>query len=160
MWMYLFILFRLGSGQILRHVGKGRRYSKEVSILYCMKAYIRHKIDHVFNFTVFRFVKQELIWAASWQNQQNDCSLRSAWASAQSDQSLRCALVGWLRTQSVFIRTAKTLIRLGECPGWSESLLGAHAILLVLSWGGWYADICDKKQIDDVKMKFGLITLR
>ena len=40
--------------------------------------------------------------------------------------------------------TVKTLIRLGgypgwsECPGWSESLLGAHAILLVLSWGGSY----------------------
>ena len=34
------------------------------------------------------------IWAASWQNQQNDlCTqqrLRSAWASAKSDQSLRC----------------------------------------------------------------------
>ena len=24
------------------------------------------------------------------------------------------------------------------CPGWSESSLGAHAILLVLSWGGSY----------------------
>ena len=34
------------------------------------------------------------------------------------------------------MRTAKTLIRLGGCPGWSESLLGAHAISLVLSWGG------------------------
>ena len=33
------------------------------------------------------------------------------------------------------MRTAKTLIRLGGCPGWSESSLGAHAILLVLSWG-------------------------
>ena len=28
---------------------------------------------------------------------------------------------------------------LGGCPGWSESLLGAHAILLVLSWGGLFA---------------------
>ena len=28
------------------------------------------------------------------------------------------------------------LIRLGGCPGWSESLLGAHVILLVLSCGG------------------------
>ena len=27
-------------------------------------------------------------------------------------------------------------IRLGGCPGWSESLLDAYAILLVLSWGG------------------------
>ena len=32
--------------------------------------------------------------------------------------------------------TAKTLSRLGRCPGWSESSLGAHAILLVSSWGG------------------------
>ena len=34
------------------------------------------------------------------------------------------------------MQTAKTLIRLGGCPGWSESSLGAHAILLILSWGG------------------------
>ena len=33
------------------------------------------------------------------------------------------------------VRPTKTLIRLGGCPGWSESLLGEHAILLVLSWG-------------------------
>ena len=42
--------------------------------------------------------------------------LRSAWACTQSDQSLRCALK-W-------------------CPGWSESSLGTHVILLVLSRGG------------------------
>ena len=35
-------------------------------------------------------------------------------------------------------RTAKPLIRLGGCPGWSESSLGAHVSLLVLSWGGWF----------------------
>ena len=28
------------------------------------------------------------------------------------------------------------LIRLGGCQGWSVTLLGAHAMLLVLSWGG------------------------
>ena len=53
--------------------------------------------------------------------------LRSAWASAQSDRSLRCALNGYLRTQAFFMQTSKTLIRLGGCPGWSESLLGAHS---------------------------------
>ena len=62
--------------------------------------------------------------------------LRSAWASAQSDQNLRCpheeSLGPLLHTE----RTAKTLIKLGGCPGWSESSLGAHVILLVLSWGG------------------------
>ena len=55
-------------------------------------------------------------------------SLRSACASAQSDQSLRSALNGYLRTQGFFMRTAKTLIRLGGCPGWSESSLGAESL--------------------------------
>ena len=62
--------------------------------------------------------------------------LRSAWSSAQSDQSLRCALSGLLWAQAFFMRTVKTRIRLGGCPGWSESSLGTHAILFVLSWGG------------------------
>ena len=44
----------------------------------------------------------------------------------KSDQSLRCALNGWVRPQAFFIRTAKTLIRLGGCPGWSESSLGSY----------------------------------
>ena len=61
--------------------------------------------------------------------------LRSAWASPQSDQSLRCAYNGSLGIQAFFMRTAKTLIRLGGCPGWSEFSLGAHAILLVFSRG-------------------------
>ena len=52
---------------------------------------------------------------------------RSAWASAQSDQSLHCVLIGYLRTQGFFMRTMKTLIRLGRCPGWSESSLGTHS---------------------------------
>ena len=34
------------------------------------------------------------------------------------------------------MRTAKTMIKLGGCPGGSESSLGAQVILLVLSCGG------------------------
>ena len=47
-----------------------------------------------------------------------------------------CGLNGWLRNQAFFMRTVKTLIRLGRCPGcpgWSESSLGAQTFLLVLS---------------------------
>ena len=59
-------------------------------------------------------------WAASWQNQQNGmCAqrrLRSAWASAQSDQS-----------------SLWRLIRLGGCPGWSESSLGTQSFC-------WFCD--------------------
>ena len=39
--------------------------------------------------------------------------------------------------KGVFRWTAKTLIRLGGCPGWSVSSLGAQAILLILSCCGW-----------------------
>ena len=38
------------------------------------------------------------------------------------------------------MRTVKSLIRLGGCPGWSESSLGAHATLLVLSRSGSFWD--------------------
>ena len=58
---------------------------------------------------------------------------RSAWASAQSDQSLRSAFNREFRAQCFFMRTVKTLIRLGECPGWSESSLGTQVILLISS---------------------------
>ena len=60
-------------------------------------------------------------------NQQNDqhndmCALqrlRSAWASTQSDQSF-------------FIRTAKTLIRLGGCPGWAFAGRTGHFVGFVM----------------------------
>ena len=88
-------------------------------------------------------------WATSWQNQQNDYapsedsdqpgqppSVIRILGIHQVDQSLCCALSGLLRTQAFLMRTAKTLIRPGRCPGWSESSLGTQTILLVLSWGG------------------------
>ena len=57
-----------------------------------------------------------------------------------------------LGTQAFFMRTVKTLIRLGGCPGWSESSLGAHATLLVLSWGGSY--VTNKSLITGSKIFF------
>ena len=72
-----------------------------------------------------------MMWAALWQNQQNDLC-------AQSDPSLCCPHEESSGPQLSIKGTAKTLIR---CPGWSESLLGALAILLVLSWcGSCYTD--------------------
>ena len=49
------------------------------------------------------------------------------------------------------MRIAKTLIRLGRCLGWSESSLGAHAILLVLSWGGSNINRCIRMGITVLK---------
>ena len=81
------------------------------------------------------------IWAATWQNQQNEYAPSedwSAWASAQSDPSLRCLHEESLGPYLSFERIAKTLIRLGGCPGWSESSLGAHSFCLFLSCRGSY----------------------
>ena len=69
------------------------------------------------------------IWAVSWQNQQNDCA-----PSEDSDQPghLPSLILGsnGPKLSSCGQR------RLGRCPGWSESSLGAHVFLFVLSWGG------------------------
>ena len=71
------------------------------------------------------------IWAATWQNQQNGmCAqqrLSSAWTTAQSDQSLRWPHQESLCPNLPIEPTAKTLIRLGRCPGWSESMLGTQS---------------------------------
>ena len=53
--------------------------------------------------------------------------LRSALASTQSDQSVLCAQ----RVAKLSSCGQSRLIKLGGCPGWSESSLDAHAILLV-----------------------------
>ena len=77
------------------------------------------------------------IWAAAWQNQQNHMCpqqrLRLTCSSVQSDKSPCCVLNGKLRNQGFFMWLAKTQIRLGRCPGWSESLLGTQVISFVLS---------------------------
>ena len=44
------------------------------------------------------------------------------------------------KTNKMNVRPAKTQISLGGCPGGSEYSLGAHAILLVLSYGGSYSN--------------------
>ena len=58
--------------------------------------------------------------------------LRSSWASAQSDQSFRCPHEESLCRYLPIERTSKTMIRLGGCPGWSESSLGAKIIFFGL----------------------------
>ena len=65
--------------------------------------------------------------------------LKSAWASTKSDQCLSlCAQ--WVAKDPSFLHAdSKDSDQSGGCPGWSESSLSAHAILLVLSWGGPHA---------------------
>ena len=60
-------------------------------------------------------------------------------SSAQSDHSLRCPHEETIGTELPIERTVKTLIRLGRCPGSSESSLDEHIFLLVVSFT---ANVC------------------
>ena len=97
-------------------------------------------------------------WAALWQNKQNDiCAqrrLRSAWVYYQR---LRCPYEEALGHQLPIERTAKTLIRLGGFPGWSESSLGAlsfcwfcNEAALISKRSNCYQTIKYKKRICDI----------
>ena len=59
--------------------------------------------------------------------------LEPAWTSSQSDQILHSVFIGELWISDFLVCTTKTLVSLGECPGWSESLLNAHIIPLALT---------------------------
>ena len=85
----------------------------------------------------------------------NKMSVRPA--KTQSDQSLRCPPEESLGTKLPFERTAKTLIRLGGCPGWSESSLDAHATLLVLSWDG--SSVALSSDTDTTTLSLGVLVL-
>ena len=76
-------------------------------------------------------VWQNYIWAASWQNQQSGtCAqrrLRSAWAPGHPPSLIRGFAVRNKKAcvLSYPLSAQRRLIRLGRCPGWSESSLGA-----------------------------------
>ena len=48
--------------------------------------------------------------------------------------SLHCVINGKLRTQGFFMRTVKTLIRLGTCPGWSVFVGYRSFCWFVMRW--------------------------
>ena len=75
-----------------------------------------------------------LVCLTAWQNQQNDLcaqrgfSIRSVWSET--------LLSAWRSTGSLATHWVISLIRLGRCQGCSESSLGQHIILLILSCCG------------------------
>ena len=72
-----------------------------------------------------------MIWAATWQNQQSDCA-----PSEDSDQpghppSLIRVFAVRMKKACVLsypLSAQWTLMRLGGCPGWPESSLGAQSL--------------------------------
>ena len=70
------------------------------------------------------------IWAASWQNQQNDCAPSENYDQPQWMPNLiRVFALHSVGSSGPKLSSCgqRRLIRLGRCPGWSESSLGAHS---------------------------------
>ena len=99
-------------------------------------------------------------WATTWQNQQNECA-----ASEDSDQSghppslIRVFAVrmkkAWVL--SYLLSAQRSLIRLGECPGWSESSLGAHSFCWFCHVAAHLCDVALKCHCDvDAFVRCGL----
>ena len=90
------------------------------------------------NIKAFCIVGQTLIWAPTWENVPSYmCAqrrLKSACASAQSDLSLPYPHGQILHLCLSKMCQMKSLIRLFECAGWSESSVGAfvNARFLIL----------------------------
>ena len=89
-------------------------------------------------------------WATTGQNQQSDCA-----PSENSDQPghpPNLIRVFPTRMKKAWVLsyplcTVKTLIRLGGCPGWSESSLGAHSFC-------WFCHIAAQFFVSENKVKF------
>ena len=74
----------------------------------------------------FVFCASSQIGASAWQNQQNVCALSKDSDHLPSLIRVFAVCSGYLRIQAFFMRTTKTLIRLGIRPVWSESSLRAQ----------------------------------
>ena len=96
-------------------------------------------------------VQRNNTWAMAWQNQQSDCApsedsdqlghlpslirvfgvrMKKAWGLSYPLSAQRRLWSDWVDAQADL-----SLIRLGGCPGWSESSLGAKSFVgFVMSW--------------------------
>ena len=88
---------------------------------------------HVFSTTshlnLSRLMTKPIKWSVRPAKNQISLVIRPVWSES--------SLCAWRSTGSLATHRAHSEYSdQSGCPGWSESLLGAHNILLVLSWGG------------------------
>ena len=95
-----------------------------------MKSWTVKKFDQI-RLSTLEFIKLPLsadkahIWVASWQNQQNVMCAQQRLGSALIRVLAFRMKNAWVLSKP--LSAERKLIRLGECPGWSESSLGAQS---------------------------------
>ena len=105
----------------------------------CLKSSLYRAMKTEFKTSQERFYHDNYNWTAIWQNQQNVlCAQRNSDQPGHPPSLIRvvavCMKKPWALNYPSYPMSA--LQRLGRSPGWSESLLGAQVILLVLSCAG------------------------
>ena len=81
------------------------------------------------------------IWAATWQNQQNDSAPSEDLEQPGHPPSLISVFAVRMKKAWVLsypLSAQGRLIRLGGCPGWSESSLSAHSFCWLSCRGSFY----------------------
>ena len=137
--MALIVYFRLESCLLADKISTSKNRDITVLLSFHFIALVYVPLGEIID--VFLLYWMKIQKSHSTQNRQNDvCAqqrLRSARASAQSDQSSLCAQ--WVAKDLRFHHAdGEDSIRLGGCPGRSESSLDRQVILLVLSCCGSY----------------------
>ena len=97
-------------------------------LLRCTNSEILHFMEKPIKYRSF-----EMFWSFDWTEKHSQTMI--IWAASRQTNKMACAPSEdsdqpgqWVAKDSSFLmRTAKPLIRLGGCPGWSESSLGAHS---------------------------------
>ena len=109
------------------------------------------------NYTINKLMKYQICRLTTkptkWHVQPTKTQIR---VSAQFDQSLRCPHEESLGPYLPIERTAKTLIRLGGCPGWSESSLGAKSFCWFCREAAQIFIYSAKYKDDDLSLGFRL----
>ena len=109
-------------------------FYKRLTQRYCLDWKMHFETTSAISIEAKRIMVVNTIWAATWQNQQNESAPREDSDMPGHPSSL--IRVFAVRMKKAWVlsypelsieRTAKTLIRLGGYPGWSESSLNAHS---------------------------------
>ena len=116
-------------------------YTKQgcFQLMWAMKPLMSFYGDILSNIYIYVTDCSIQIWSTAQQNQQDDVCLAKNRVSLVIQPVVIRVFTFRMKKPWVLsypLSAQRRLIRLGLCPGWSESSLGAHAISLVLSWGG------------------------
>ena len=110
---------------------KCRQITYKFNIIFSLWVILQHlHIDKIHKNKLSQSMTKQTKWHVCPAKSQISLGIHPFWSVFGVCMKKACVL-------SYSLSTQPRLIRMGRCPGWSESSQGAHAILLVFSCAGW-----------------------